>query len=96
LIAPKAGEAGGGAQFPEFGTLLLRHRQCQAKAILRCGALIHGHQQRSPQPMHFGLGPTLLCGLNYVGGFGKAFEPFVRLRRHSVNLRERHEEKWNS
>ena len=56
---------------------------------------MHGQQQGSAQPMHFGLGPPLLCGLNYVGGLGEAFKPFVRLLRHSVNLCERHEEKWN-
>ena len=56
---------------------------------------MHGQQQGSAQPMHFGLGPPLLCGLNYVGGLGEAFKPFVRLLHHSVNLCERHEEKWN-
>jgi hypothetical protein len=87
LVAPEAGEAGGGAELPEVGTLPPRYGERLMIALLGCGVIIHGQQQRSTQPMHFGLGPTLLCGLNYVGSLGEAFEPFVRLRGHSVNLR---------
>jgi hypothetical protein len=46
LVTPEAGEARGGAQLPEFGTLLLRNCQREAKAILRCGALMWSSSPR--------------------------------------------------
>src|SRR5215467_14354986 len=44
LIAPEGSEASGGAEFPEFGTLLLRHCDRAVKTLFRSGVLIHGQQ----------------------------------------------------
>src|SRR5215467_3749590 len=51
LVAPEPGEAGGGAQLPKFGVLPLRHSECLVVAVLRCGGLLDGQQERPPPLM---------------------------------------------
>ena len=93
LIAPEPREAEGRTQLPEFGALPPRDCECATVAFLRCGVLMYGQQQRASQPMQFSLGPPRLCRLDQLGGLGQPIEPFVRLPRHPIDLRERHEKK---
>ena len=61
LVTPEPRKVKGHTQLPEFGALPLRYCQRLEEAVLRCSVLMHRQQQRPPQPMHFSLGPTLLC-----------------------------------
>jgi hypothetical protein len=41
MVAPEAGKAGGGAEFPKLGTLKLGNSECPVEAVLSCGLLTH-------------------------------------------------------
>src|SRR5215472_998534 len=96
LIAPKAGKAGGSPQLKELCSLSLRNGERVAKAVLRRIVLIHGKQERAPQPMHFSLDPAFLCRLGQLDGFGNPIEPLFWLPCSPECLREHHEVQWNN
>jgi hypothetical protein len=88
LIAPEAGEIGGGKEFWSFGALPLRNRERWTITLLGRHSIACGVQQIASRPVQTGFVSPLFNGFNDLLSFGEAIQALRRLPQLSVRSGE--------
>jgi hypothetical protein len=79
LVAPQAGEAGGGVQLKNLCALPLGDGNGSLIVFLRSGLIACGAQQVAVDSLHLRFGKSLLGGVDDAGGLREAKEALIRL-----------------
>src|SRR2546430_13901359 len=82
------GEAGGGAQLPPTGLLLLRNRQCAPQSRFRLSFLAQAQQHLAPQTIQFSFKKPLVCYFCCLNCLVEQIEANLRLTEARVGRGE--------